>query len=143
MSLSSKERRFVVAYAHHNDAAEAAREAGYKDKVGTRTAKRILAKPEAQAFLAECLSSGQERDNAQQKAKSTGKQSIVSLASLTEELEEARSRAVDAGQSSAAIAATMGKAKLHGLDHPKKKPPSRKSPEKIERVIVDPKDSDG
>lgn len=39
----------------------------------------------------------------------------VSIKSLTDELEEARAIAIAEKQSSAAVAATMGKAKLHGL----------------------------
>lgn len=42
-------------------------------------------------------------------------QTVVTIQSLTEELEEARAMAVAEKQSSAAVAATMGKAKLHGL----------------------------
>ncbi len=38
----------------------------------------------------------------------------VTIASLTVELEEARSKAMETGQISAAVSATMGKAKLHG-----------------------------
>lgn len=45
----------------------------------------------------------------------TAKRAIVTVDSLTEELEEARSMAVTEKQSSAAVAAVMGKAKLHGL----------------------------
>lgn len=39
---------------------------------------------------------------------------LVTIDSLTDELEEARAIAVAEKQSSAAVAATMGKAKLHG-----------------------------
>jgi hypothetical protein len=39
----------------------------------------------------------------------------VTIKSLTDELEEARAIAITEKQSSAAVAATMGKAKLHGL----------------------------
>lgn len=183
MPMSTKEKRFVMALSQCADAALAAKEAGYKDVIGTRTARRILAKPEAISLLQTlCVERANQNFESTQRApadgaaggfaKATapgntkrtkkrvtqrgavsagerpstqafGDPSKVSLASLTEELEEARCRAVDAGQSSAAIAATMGKAKLHGLDHPKSKPQSRKSPEKIERVIVDPENSDG
>lgn len=40
---------------------------------------------------------------------------LVTVESLTQELEEIRSAAKDAGQNSAAVSAVMGKAKLHGL----------------------------
>lgn len=40
---------------------------------------------------------------------------MVSLASVTEELELARSLAMETEQPSAAVSASMGKAKLHGL----------------------------
>jgi hypothetical protein len=40
---------------------------------------------------------------------------LVTVDSLTDELEEARAMALSEKQSSAAVAATMGKAKLHGL----------------------------
>ena len=40
----------------------------------------------------------------------------VTVESLTRELEEARSMAIIEKQNSAAVSATMGKTKLHGLD---------------------------
>lgn len=40
---------------------------------------------------------------------------VITVASLTEELEQARAIAIAEKQSSAAVAASMGKAKLHGL----------------------------
>lgn len=43
------------------------------------------------------------------------KRTLVTIESLTEELEAARAIAIAEKQSSAAVAATMGKAKLHGL----------------------------
>ena len=39
----------------------------------------------------------------------------ITVDSLTDELENARKTAQEAGQASAMVAATMGKAKLHGL----------------------------
>ncbi|MDG1314253.1 MAG: hypothetical protein P8P29_01855, partial [Flavobacteriaceae bacterium] len=39
----------------------------------------------------------------------------ITIDSLTDELEKARKTAQEAGQASAMVAATMGKAKLHGL----------------------------
>ena len=143
MSLSGKERRFITAYGRTGDAGEAAKEAGYKDLAGARTAKRIFAKEEARAVLSSLRAEGNAEGGDVSTGRSRGEGGSVSLESLTEELEEARRRAVNAGQSSAAIAATMGKAKLHGLDHPANKPKGRKAPEKIERVIVDPENSDG
>jgi hypothetical protein len=41
--------------------------------------------------------------------------SNVTVDSITDELDEARTRALESEQISAAISATMGKAKLHGL----------------------------
>ena len=40
---------------------------------------------------------------------------LITVDSLTKELEQARLTASEAGQASAMVAATMGKAKLHGL----------------------------
>lgn len=40
---------------------------------------------------------------------------MVSVSSLTQELEVCRQKALETGHFSAAVAATMGKAKLHGL----------------------------
>ena len=69
----------------------------------------------------------------------------ITTESLSEELEVARIIAQEAGQASAMVAATMAKAKLHGLLidknlYSKPKEDSLKNPfaiTKIERVIVD------
>ena len=89
---------------------DAYRQAGYKSdamKAETlhRQAKRMMDKPKITARLAELREPIVKRHN-------------VTVDSLMVELEEARKAALGAEtpQSSAAVAATMGKAKLCGLD---------------------------
>lgn len=62
----------------------------------------MLAEDKVQTRLHELQAEAREKHN-------------VTIESLTIELEEARNLAKQEGQASAAVSATMGKAKLHGL----------------------------
>jgi hypothetical protein len=65
-------------------------------------ASRLATKGNIQARVAEIQGRAAER-------------AVVTIHSLTDELEEARAIAIAEKQSSAAVTATLGKAKLHGL----------------------------
>lgn len=97
---NARHERFVHLLFEGKSADKAYVEAGYK---ANRHNAAALAREEHIATrLAELQSKVAER-------------TLVTVQSLTDELEEARAIAVAEKQSSAAVAATMGKAKLHGL----------------------------
>lgn len=92
--------KFAQARAKGATATDAYAAAGYK---GDRTAaSRLSTNVNVARRVAEIQGRAAER-------------AVVTIQSLTEELEEARAIALAEKQSSAAVAATMGKAKLHGL----------------------------
>jgi phage terminase small subunit len=97
----ARHERFAQAIAKGKSATEAYAEAGYK---GDRTAaSRLSTYVNVVARVKELQSEGAER-------------ALVSIESLTTELEAARQLAMaDEKGASAAVAAVMGKAKLHGL----------------------------
>jgi phage terminase small subunit len=108
LDLTAKEAAFALAYVETGNASEAYRRAfnvrpGTKDKTVWENASRILAKPRVAERVVELQAEARER-------------SLVTVECLTEELEQARLLAMaDEKGASAAVAAIMGKAKLHGL----------------------------
>ena len=109
MKLTAKQEAFCLAYIETNNASEAYRRAYDSNKMKpesvNESASRLLADVKITARLAELREPIMQRHN-------------VTVDSLVLELEEARQAALSAEtpQSSAAVAATMGKAKLCGLD---------------------------
>jgi phage terminase small subunit len=108
VTLTGKQEAFARAYVETGNASEAYRKA-YTVKPNTKpetvwaNASRVLADSKVAARVAEL----------QEAAKQL---TLVSVESLTLELEEARQLAMaDEKGASAAVAAVMGKAKLHGL----------------------------
>ena len=107
--LTPKQEAFVRAYIETSNASEAYRRAYDSSKMKpesvNESASRLLADVKITARLAELREPIMQRHN-------------VTVDSLVFELEEARQAALSAEtpQSSAAVAATMGKAKLCGLD---------------------------
>ena len=107
--LTIKQEAFCLAYIETNNASEAYRRAYDSSKMKPESvyesASRLLADVKITARLAELREPIMQRHN-------------VTVDSLVLELEEARRAALsaDTPQSSAAVAATMGKAKLCGLD---------------------------
>lgn len=95
-----------MAYIETGNASEAYRRSydagGMKPESINRKAKELMDNVKIAARLAVVQAIAVER-------------ALVSVQSLTEELEEARSLALQEGQPSAAVSASMGKAKLHGL----------------------------
>ncbi len=107
--LTIKQEAFCQAYIETGNASEAYRSAYAADKMKpesiNRKAKELLDNGKIAARVAELKGEIKQRHN-------------VTVDSLLAELEEARQKALSAEtpQSSAAVAATMGKAKLVGLD---------------------------
>lgn len=108
-SLTQKQETFCQAYIETGNASEAYRTAYAADKMKPETinrkAKELFDNGKITARVAELQGEIKQRHN-------------VTVDSLIKELEEARQSALSAEtpQSSAAVAATMGKAKLTGLD---------------------------
>lgn len=109
MKLTAKQEAFCLAYVETNNASEAYRRAYDSSKMKpesvNESASRLLANVKITSRVAELREPIMQRHN-------------VTVDSLVAELEEARQVALGAEtpQSSAAVAATMGKAKLCGLD---------------------------
>lgn len=109
MSLTQKQEKFCQAYIETGNASEAYRTAYAADKM----------KPEAiHVKASELLSNGKVTVRVAELKAEVRARHDVTVDSLIRELEEARRAALTAEtpQSSAAVAATMGKAKLTGLD---------------------------
>jgi hypothetical protein len=106
--LTSKQEAFVCEYAIDKNATQAAIHAGYSAKTAYSIGQRLLNNVEIEAAINEAQEAHAERCN-------------VTIDSLTDELDVARTLAYTNGQASAAVSATMGKAKLHGLIADKQK----------------------
>lgn len=107
--FTDKMEAFCLVYMETNNASEAYRRSYNVTNMAEKTAAReswiVLQKPQVQARIAELRESVMDRHN-------------ITVDTLLAELEEARSKALSAEtpQASAAVSATMGKAKLLGLD---------------------------
>lgn len=107
--FSDKMENFCLAYMETANAAESYRRAYNAENMAATTIGRegynTLQKPQVQARLEELRKKVMERHE-------------ITVDTLLAELEEARKAALDADtpQTSAAVSATMGKAKLLGLD---------------------------
>ena len=108
MKLTPKQEAFCLAYIETGNASEAYRSAGYSTKATAKTineaASRLLKDCKISARVDELKAAHVERHN-------------VTIDTLLAELEEARGIALGAliPQSSAAVSASLGKAKLLGL----------------------------
>jgi hypothetical protein len=96
---NSRREKFVQELASGHSAAEAYELAGYKRNYGNCI--RMKANESVTARVLELQHRGAVRAE-------------VTVASLVQELDEARTAALQLGQASAAVAATMGKAKITG-----------------------------
>ncbi|MCT8281763.1 terminase small subunit [Xanthomonas translucens] len=99
--LSPKQQRFVSEYLKDQNATQAAIRAGYSKGTAKQQGSRLL----TNADVAAAVNKGQRR---------VAKKAEVTADSLMAELEQARKLALKEKQSSAAVAATMGKAKIGG-----------------------------
>jgi phage terminase small subunit len=108
MKLTIKQEKFCNLYIELGNASEAYRQAGYSQDVSEKSlnelASRLLKNVKIMSRLNELRSDHAERHN-------------INVDDLIRELEEARQVALGAmtPQASAAVGATMGKAKLLGL----------------------------
>lgn len=108
MALTPKQEKFAQLYVELGSAAEA-----YRQSYNTK------AKPEAvQVRASELLAHSKVSVRVSEIRQQLAESNKVTLDSLLKELEEARQAALcaETPQSSAAVAATMGKAKLVGMD---------------------------
>lgn len=107
--FSDKMEKFCLAYVETANAAESYRRSYNTDSMAEKTIQRegwnVLQKPQVQARLEELRRKVMERHE-------------ITVDTLLAELEDARKAALGAEtpQTSAAVSATMGKAKLLGLD---------------------------
>ena len=126
-SLTIKQETFCQKYIETGNASEAYRQAyGSKGKPETvaRSAHELIVHPKVAARLAEMRET---------LAKAHG----VTIAGLISELEEARQVGKGREQAAAMVAATMGKAKLAGLDKDAGEDGDAPAPVKIEVMVRD------
>lgn len=105
--FTDKMEAFCLVYMETNNASEAYRRSYNVTNMAEKTAAReswiVLQKPQVQARIAELREAVMDRHQ-------------ITVDTLLAELEEAREVALKSAQASAAVSATMGKAKLLGLD---------------------------
>lgn len=106
MSLTAKREAFAVAYVETGNASEAYRRAFNAE----RTQPHVV-----HVKASELLADGKVKVRVKELQAMAAERALISVQSLTEELEEARALALAEKQPSAAVSASMGKAKLHGL----------------------------
>ncbi len=104
VKLTDKQQRFVDEYLIDSNATQAAIRAGYSPDSARQLGSDTLSKPYIQDAIAEGRAKIVERN-------------AITIDDLINELEQARTAAMTAetAQSSAAVAATMGKAKMLGF----------------------------
>ena len=105
--LTPKQEAFAMAYVESGNASNAYRMAydvneNTSDNSISVEASKLRNNPKITLRILELQELAQERHS-------------ITVDSLTDELENARKTAQEAGQASAMVSATMGKAKLHGL----------------------------
>lgn len=106
--LTPKQEAFALAYVETGNASEAYRRsydvgADTKPETVWSEASRVLSDPKVSSRVKELQEEAREL-------------ALVSIGTLTQELEDARVKAMDEGKgASAAVSAIMGKAKLHRL----------------------------
>lgn len=132
-NLTAKREAFCLAYMESGNQSEAYRIAFDAENMKAETvhkrASELMANGEVKGRIAELQARAAER-------------ALVTVQSLTQELEEARALALQEGQPSAAVSASMGKAKLHGLLTDKQQTEHTGTiVTEVRRVIVDGKDA--
>ena len=105
--LTPKQEAFAMAYVESGNASKAYKTAynvneNTSDNTISVEASKLKNTPKITLRILELQEFAQERHS-------------ITIDSLTKELEQARKTAQEAGQASPMVAATMGKAKLHGL----------------------------
>lgn len=126
--LTAKQQRFAEEYCSNGfNATQAAISAGYSKKTAQEQSSRLLSKVITQEAIKAFM------DRATKRAE-------ITVDDLIKELDENRSLALDVTQVAAANQATMGKAKLLGLDVQKvdhQSSDGSMTPTIIKRVIID------
>lgn len=107
MSLTAKQEAFARYFVETGNASEAYRKAY---QVGASTKPETVHKR-----ASELLANGDVTGRVSQMQGKAAKKAEITVDSLAQELEEARAIALAEKQTSAAVSATMGKAKLFGL----------------------------
>lgn len=107
MSLTAKQEAFALYFVETGNASEAYRKAY---QVGESTKPETVHKR-----ASELLANGEVTGRVTKLQGKAAQKASVTVDSLAQELEEARAIALAEKQSSAAVSATMGKAKLFGL----------------------------
>ena len=106
MALTIKQDGFCLSYIEEGNASEA-----YRLNYSTSNMKKESVNRNAKALMDNIKISTRIKElQAEHK-----KRHMVTVDSLTKELEEARALALQTEQSTSMVSATMGKAKLHGL----------------------------
>jgi len=104
--MTPKQEKFCQTYIECGNASEAYRQVYDADKMNANSihkeASELLRHEKVSARIAQLQNEHLKRHH-------------ITVDSLTSELDETRQLAIDKGQSSAAVSAIMGKAKLHGL----------------------------
>jgi len=105
--LTPKQEAFAISYVESGSASKAYKTAynvneNTSDNTISVEASKLKNTPKITLRILELQEFAQERHS-------------ITIDSLTKELEQARKTAQEAGQASPMVAATMGKAKLHGL----------------------------
>jgi phage terminase small subunit len=103
MALTPKQALFVKEYLIDLNATQAAIRAGYSEKTAYSIGEENLKKPEIAEAIAE---------HQQAKAKKLD----ITVDTILAELEEARQLALETGKAGPAVQASMGKAKILGLE---------------------------
>ena len=104
-SLTQRERSAAIHFVEHGDKSNAFRayySTNFSKVVVNQKAYELFLRPMVAEFVKELQAEQRVRHN-------------VTVDSLTEDLEDDRKLAYKGKQASAAVSATMGKAKLHGL----------------------------
>lgn len=113
--LTPKQEKFAQLYVQLSNGAEAYRQA-YNSSAKPQTqaveASKLLADPNIALRVEEIREATRANHN-------------ITLSDILKELEEARKLAHETGTPSAAVAASMGKAKLLGFDRDKKEQPQK------------------
>ena len=120
-NLTLKQVRFIEEYAKCGVGVEAARRAGYAQP--ENAASKVMQSSAVKAEL----------DKIRKKAMSKAQ---ISLEKLLAELEEARQLALSKEAAAAMVSASMGKAKLLGLDKPKSEDETDAAAAEVPQVLV-------
>ena len=104
--LTIKQEKFAQKYIELGNASEAYRQSHDAENMSPESIKVEASRLKSSPNVAPTILKLQEQHR---------EEHAVTIESLTKELEEARSMAIIEKQNSAAVSATMGKAKLHGL----------------------------